>query len=114
MRILEPFALIVEMLFQVTFDLQYFIFFYFILIILFSMIISVLGIGNYRVQKKLEGELQLTGGYDKTYEDLGLRGDLVNAEYYHIGLVFAHIMDMIKVSLGDFGVIDKSMSTEES
>ena len=46
MRILEPFAHIVEMLFRVTFDLKFFIFFYFIIIILFSMLISVLGIGN--------------------------------------------------------------------
>lgn len=46
MRIIEVFAHIVEMLFTVGKDLQVFIFFYAIIIVLFSMLISVLGIGN--------------------------------------------------------------------
>ena len=46
MRIIEAFAHIVEMLFQVSSDLKIFILFYLIIIVLFSMLISVLGIGN--------------------------------------------------------------------
>lgn len=108
MRILEPFAHIVEMLFRVTFDLKYFIFFYFIIIVLFSMLISVLGIGNPRVEPLFKKE------FEGAYEDLSARGDMPNAEYEHIGLPIGHMMDIIKVSVGDFGLIDKSMFTEES
>lgn len=108
MRILEPFAHIVEMLFRVTFDLKYFIFFYFIIIVLFSMLISVLGIGNPKV------EPLFAEAFDGAYEDLSQRGDMPNAEYHHIGLVIGHMMDIIKVSVGDFGIIDKSMYTKEA
>ena len=50
MRIIEMFAHIVEMLFQVASDLKEFILFYLIIIVLFSMLISVLGIGNPKIE----------------------------------------------------------------
>lgn len=57
MRIMEVFAHIVEMLFQVGSDLKVFIFFYMIIIVLFSMLISVLGIGNPDVEPKLKEQI---------------------------------------------------------
>jgi len=46
MRILSPFAHIVEMLFRVVYDLISFIFFYLMITILFSMLFSVMGLAN--------------------------------------------------------------------
>lgn len=51
---MEVFAHIVEMLFQVTNDLKVFIFFYLIIIVLFSMLISVLGIGNPNIEPEFK------------------------------------------------------------
>jgi hypothetical protein len=75
MRIMEVFAHIVEMLFQVTSDLKVFIFFYMIIIVLFSMLISVLGIGNPAVEPLFKEELyytdEETGETESKYNDLG-------------------------------------------
>lgn len=111
MRIIEVFAHIVEMLFQVSKDLQVFIFFYFIIIILFSMLISVLGIGNPAIEK----DFRLAFPQPKTEkEELEGRGDVPNSEYKHIGLVVGHMIDIIKMSVGDFGIISKSMYTVDT
>lgn len=107
MRIMEVFAHIVEMLFQVSYDLKVFIFFYLIIIVLFSMLISVLGIGNKNIEPKF---MEAFGAKEN---DLSERGDLPNSEYMHISLVIGHMIDIIKVSVGDFGIIGKSMYTRD-
>ena len=113
MRIIEVFAHIVEMLFQVGRDLQVFIFFYGIIIVLFSMLISVLGIGNPNIEPDFKSEF-----YDKTYsskkDELEARSDIPNKEYDHITLIVGHMIDIIKVSVGDFGIISKSMYTVDT
>ena len=46
------------------------------------------------------------------FEDLEARGDLLHSEYRYIGLLFGHLIDVIKISTGDFGVIDRSVEAE--
>jgi len=54
MRIFETLSYIVTMINTVVYDLRVFLFFYFILIVFFSMIFAVLGVGN----DNIEGEFQ--------------------------------------------------------
>jgi len=105
MRILSPFAHIVEMLFRVVYDLISFIFFYLLITILFSMLFSVLGLGNIDVAGKFRDEYYKTG--KEIPDDDGV------TEYKHIGLVLGNMIDVIKMSMGDFGVINKSIYTKD-
>jgi hypothetical protein len=110
MRIIEMFAHIVEMLFQVASDLKVFIFFYLIIIVLFSMLISVLGIGNPKIEPEFAEAFPISNSTDPK-EVAASWGDIPNSEYRYIGLVAGHMIDIIKMSVGDFGIIDKSMYT---
>ena len=110
MKIMEVFAHIVEMLFQVTNDLKVFIFFYLIIIVLFSMLISVLGIGNPLIEPEFKEAFPPVESKDPK-EVAASQGDIPNSEYRYIGLTFGHMIDIIKMSVGDFGIIDKSMYT---
>jgi len=49
MRIFNTLSYIVTMIHTVIWDLRVFLFFYFILIVLFSMVFAVLGVGNANV-----------------------------------------------------------------
>ena len=49
MRIFSKLSYIVTMINTVVYDLRVFLFFYFILIVLFSMVFAVLGVGNHKV-----------------------------------------------------------------
>ena len=66
MRILKPFAHIVEMLAAVVSDLKVFNFFYLLISIMFSMLISVMGLGNNLVPGKFK-ELYGKDPKDKDY-----------------------------------------------
>jgi len=101
MRILKPFAHIVEMLFMVVSDLKVFNFFYLLISVMFSMLISVQGLGNHLVPGKFK---ELYGKKPET-----IPGDIGVTEYKYIGLVFGNIIDVIKMSAGDFGLIGKSV-----
>jgi hypothetical protein len=77
-----------------------FLLFYLILIVLFSMIFAVLGVGN----KKFGKFGEAFGGVVDIYEDDGIPDE----EYKHIGLFFGYIFSTLRQSLGDF---DFSAST---
>jgi len=46
LKIIEAFSQIVTMLSNVTYDLRIFLFFYMILVILFSLLMGIIGLGN--------------------------------------------------------------------
>ena len=102
MRIIHIYAPIVEMLFKVSFDLNAFIFFYIIIIFLFSMLISILGIGNHMQE----------GTEAPDYTNLDDIGDITDVEYRFLPLNIGHMIDIIKMSTGDFGIIGKSLNTK--
>ena len=81
---------------KVVFDLRVFLLFYGILIVLFSMIFAVLGVGN----KKF-------GDYEKAFGNLtleeGIEGQVEPMlEYTNCGLFVGYIISTLRMSLGDF------------
>jgi hypothetical protein len=89
MRIVEKFSPIVTMLQRVVYDLRIFLLFYFILILLFSLLLGVLGVGNPNVP-----------GSGLTPEDIEI--DDPSSEYKHTGLFIGNFINTLRMSLGDF------------
>jgi len=81
MRIFQDYSPIVTMLFSVIYDLRIFLLFYFIMICMFSLVISTLGLGN----KKL--------GVFKEFYDEGIKEEGEAFEYP--GIEFEQISYMI-------------------
>ena len=82
---------IVTMIRKVFYDLRIFMFFYFILILMFSAILSILKVGNY----------ELSNDPDTRHirdNPLGYP----NQEYKHLPYLFANIFTVTRISLGDF------------
>ena len=84
------------MLNQVLFDLRVFLLFYFILLIIFSFIFAVLGVGNkhFGTYKEYYGEMTLEEGIYSEVEPM--------LEYHHIGLLLGYIITSLRMSLSDF------------
>ena len=102
LRIFEALSPIVTMLFKVIWQLRIFMTFYFILILLFSLMYGVLGVGNY----KLKGTFQDTFyKVDEPGGDLVLDPSAPGIEYIKIGLFFGNIFQVVRISMGDFAVI---------
>ena len=78
------------MLTNVIYDLRIFLLFYTILIVLFSLLIGILGVGN----KKVPGEFQ--DNYEN--EDSDYPGE----EYKYTGLFVGNLLSTLRMSLGDF------------
>ena len=72
---------------RVVYDLRVFLLFYIILIVLFSMIYAVLGVGNREVGGFKEFIDGLPADYDR---------DIPNEEYDHIGLFFGYILTTLR------------------
>ena len=82
---------------KVVFDLRVFLLFYGILIVLFSMIFAVLGVGNKIIKgayKDKFGEMTLDEGIDSQVEPM--------LEYTNVGLFVGYIISTLRMSLGDF------------
>lgn len=95
LRIVDNLSYIVTMIANVFFDLRVFLLFYFILIIIFSMIFAVLGVGNPNV----------LGDFKDMYieeTDAGNWSDIPNVEYKKVGLVTGYFFSTLRMSLGDF------------
>lgn len=90
LRIFEDLSPIVTMLTNVIIDLKVFLLFYTILIILFSLLIGILGVGN----KNVPGEFQ------DNYQDE--ESDYPGEEYKYTGLFIGNILSTLRMSLGDF------------
>jgi hypothetical protein len=104
MRIIQLYSPIVTMLSAVFYDLRIFLFFYGILVGMFSLLFAVIGIANPNFDinplfaiSKMEAEEE-----GETYPGL---------EYSNMPLLIARIIDTLKLSLGEFnGLIDSSSS----
>jgi len=95
------------MLNQVLFDLRVFILFYFILIIIFSFIFAVLGVGNkhFGTFKEYYGDMTLEEGINSQVEPM--------LEYHNIGLLFGYFITTFRMSLGDFDFMGSIYLTKE-
>ena len=90
MRIFDDLSPIVTMLTNVIYDLRIFLLFYTILIVLFSLLIGILGVGN----KNVPGEFQENFAEEES--------DYPGEEYKYTGLFIGNIISTLRMSLGDF------------
>jgi hypothetical protein len=99
MRIFSSFSPIVTMLNQVVIDLQQFMFFYTILIFLFSILWSAIGLGN------------KNKNINKVFHDefANAESDYPGVEYKVIGLFIGNVIDVLRTTLGDYNCISTSM-----
>jgi hypothetical protein len=90
LRIFESLSPIVTMLTNVIYDLRIFLFFYTILLVLFSLLFGILGVGNVKVP----------GGFKEEWE--GEDKDFPGEEYKYTGLLVGNFLYTLRASLGDF------------
>jgi hypothetical protein len=89
LRIFEALSPIVTMLFNVIWQLRIFMTFYFILILLFSLMYGVLGVGNYNLKGPFRDKfwkLEEAGGTEYMLDP-----EAPGIEYQKIGLFFGNI-----------------------
>lgn len=94
LRIFDLLSPIVTMLTNVINDLQVFIGLYTLLIVLFSLLLGILGVGNPNIEGKFRtyfGE-----GAEEIY------GEMPGEEYLSVGLFIANILATLRMSFGDF------------
>ena len=96
LRLFPTLTPIVVMITNVIYDLRIFLFFYFILILLFSQLFAVVGLGNRNLRTDLSPSKR---------EALELAVD-----YGTIGLHAGEFMWTLRMSMGDFAAIDEAMS----
>lgn len=102
LRIFQAFSPIVTMLNNVIWQLRIFMTFYFILILLFSLMYGVLGVGNYNLPGKFRDTFWTEGQDGKEGK---LSPDAPGIEYEKIGLFWGNIFQTVRISMGDFAVI---------
>lgn len=90
LRIFESLSYLVTMLRMVIIDLKIFLFFYSILSFVFSLWISILGVGNFKIVSNFSQNFAPT---DPEY---------FGAEYDRIGLFLGNIMQTLRISMGDY------------
>ena len=114
MRIFKDFSPIVTMLSSVIYDLKQFLLFYVILIGLFSMQLSILGLGV-RTWGPIQDQLMADNegdNFSQECKDDPLQcewDDDPVEEFSKIGLFTGNFLQTLKISTGDFGAIDSSV-----
>lgn len=93
LKIFGALSPIVTMLANVIYDLRIFMLFYIILIVLFSLLLGILGLGN----KDIEG------GFKQMYGDKTVADGYPGSEYENVGLYLGNILTVLRMSMGDFG-----------
>jgi hypothetical protein len=105
LRIFSFLSPIVTMLQNVIYELRIFMTFYAILCLLFSLMLGVLGVSNYRLEGKFREEfyvVEVEGG------DRELSAESPGFEYHKIGLLLGNIIEIMRISMGDMAVIVSS------
>jgi len=110
MRVFSQFSPIVTMLTNVIWHLRIFLTFYFILILLFSLVLGVIGLGNpnipgpYRKAFWVEVDTTETGT-----AIMGLSADAPTIIYEKIGQAVANFAATLRLSMGDFTLLGPSI-----
>lgn len=96
LRIFNALSPIVTMLTSVIYDLRIFLFFYTILILLFSLLLGILGIGNPNIPGGFRNEW-----FDEKKGEMkeGYTGE----EYKFVGMFVGNVLTTLRMSMGDFG-----------
>ena len=103
LRIFESLSPIVTMLTCVISDLKIFMLFFLILIVMFSLQISICGLGNTNV----EGNFRDTF-YDPHKHENEVMGYPME-EFKFIGLFAGNIISVFRAAMGDFSIISASL-----
>jgi hypothetical protein len=111
LRMFSSLTPIVVMLQNVIYDLRIFLFFYTIMLFFFSLLFAVLGMGNFKLNKELNGiEGRLLkgggkgGGGGGGAASANQDGD-IPAEFQSIGLLVGEFMWTFQISMGNFSLI---------
>lgn len=97
LRIFENFSYIVTMLTRVVIDLHVFLLFYTILLVFFSLIFAVIGVGNPNF-----GDLKEQLAEWDSWPEQAQPFDTPGEEYSQIGLLLGYFFSSLRSSLGDF------------
>jgi len=89
MRVFRQFSPIVTMLQNVIWALRIFMTFYVILILLFSLVMSIIGLGNHQIPGEFRSEYWVLPEGGTEYK---LSGDAPTANYAKIGMFFQNFM----------------------
>lgn len=93
LKIFGALSPIVTMLANVIYDLRIFLLFYIILIVLFSLLLGILGLGN----------KEIAGGFKEMYGTATVADGYPGSEYENVGLYLGNILTVLRMSMGDFG-----------
>ena len=104
LRIYPTLTPIIVMLKSVVYDLRIFLFFYIILISLFSQLLAVVGLGN----KYDPEEVEVVDANGYVYTELQKVSPIEGTEYNAIGLHMGEWMWTLRLSMGDFSAIGPS------
>lgn len=97
LRIFESLSYIVTMIYQVVSDLKVFGLFFTILIVLFSMVFAVIGVGNTNIAGDLaDFAAAIECGEEDEPENFPFE------EYESIGLLSGNLITTLRIALGDF------------
>jgi len=110
LKIFQSFSKIVTMLKDVVRDLQVFLFFFTVLLVMLAMTFAVLGLGN----ENFEGKFQKY--FDKELSKAASEDDVViyhGSEYKIIGKWMGYVLTLLRISLGDFAFESSQYLEEE-
>ena len=99
LRIFETFTKLVIMIKNVFYDLKVFIWFYILLLIMFSVILGVLGVGNYRAINDEELKEIMRSALEDSHN---LDEEIPGYEYGQMTEFIKNIFTILRFSLGDF------------
>ena len=104
LRIFDKFSPIVTMLTNVISDLKIFIMFFSILILMFALQISIIGLSNFKVDGKFKETF-----YEEHKKDWKQIIGYPQEEHKYIGTFFGNIMTVFRASMGDFTLVWASL-----
>lgn len=100
LRIFSSLSTLITMLTSVIWQLRIFMTFFILLLVFFASMFSVMGLGN----------VKHYGSYRDVFYDEkainNLNADAPNFAYRQISIFYANIIQMFRISMGDFAIID--------
>lgn len=97
LRIFRSLSFLVTMIYTVIADLQVFLLFFTILIILFAQIFAVLGVGNPKQDNAFKIMVDaIASGEEEAGDGIPME------EYENVGLFFGYLFYTLRISMGDF------------
>jgi hypothetical protein len=110
LRIFDSLSPIVTMLTNVFSDLKVFLMFFFILIFMFSMQISITGLGN----KKVPGPMRVNWYDPEHTDDPNIVYGEPYEEFRHLSIFIGNFLMVFRAAMGDFSMVFTAVYLKES